>query len=233
MPSHFYYRLPHEWRYALHRTCSPLSHARLQSLRRDGRLQRCDRWQAIFVHVPKCGGTSVLQAVFGDDQRSHYTVAGYQKIFAPREYGSYFKFAAVRNPWARLVSAWHYLHTDACRRTDGEWVARHLTPHRSFDDFVRRGLRQPEIARHMHFRPQHEYLCLPGQRQPLVDQLIRQECLQQSVDRVRERLGLPAVPVPRLNRGDHGVYHDYYSAVTRRVVGEVYGNDIELLGYRY
>ncbi|NDB30232.1 hypothetical protein EB155_09610 [archaeon] len=65
----------------------------------------------LFIHIPKAGGTSILNFVkkYGDDQLGpssnwHNSVKYYSKEYR----NSHFVFSFVRNPWDRLVSAYTY-----------------------------------------------------------------------------------------------------------------------------
>jgi hypothetical protein len=76
----------------------------------------------LFIHVPKTGGTTILtllglwkeerspdlHTLFGDLgplDLQHLTVAQARQFLTPAEFAAYFKFAFVRNPWDRAVSA--------------------------------------------------------------------------------------------------------------------------------
>src|SRR5580698_2443457 len=76
----------------------------------------------LFIHIPKTGGTTILtllglwkkerspdfQTLFGDFgplDLQHLTLFQAEQFLTPGEYASYFKFAFVRNPWDRAVSA--------------------------------------------------------------------------------------------------------------------------------
>lgn len=230
-----YYRLPQAVRRSVYRVTSPGAYARLMKERSgaDGRFRKYVERRAIFVHIPKCAGTAVARAVFGQDKFAHRSVAEYQVIFSPEEFAAFYKFTVVRNPWDRLVSAWHFLSSGQGTDADRRWSEQHLGRFRDFADFVMNGLGRPALLRRHHLRPQHTYVCLPGSDRMLVDQVCRTEKLQEGVDVVCRALGLPKVEVPRINTSKHKDYREYYDDRTRARVGEVYATDVRLFGYSF
>ena len=66
-----------------------------------------DKHQAIFIHVPKAGGNSIKK-IIGISGGGHCTILDYE-IFDKHKFYVYFKFAFVRNPWDRFLSAYTYL----------------------------------------------------------------------------------------------------------------------------
>jgi hypothetical protein len=89
------------------------------------------KFGCIFVHIPKCGGTSVESALFTRDERTEenlwrgfvdeyhnaYQTGGLQHLKAYQirhflgraEYDKFFKFAVVRNPYGRAISQYNYM----------------------------------------------------------------------------------------------------------------------------
>lgn len=70
-------------------------------------LRPCDEMGCIFVHIPKAAGTSVAHGLFGRGV-GHKSIYEYRKIFGA-DFQEYFKFAVVRNPFSRVVSAYESL----------------------------------------------------------------------------------------------------------------------------
>ncbi|NKF21647.1 sulfotransferase family 2 domain-containing protein [Solimonas marina] len=230
-----YYRLPHALRWQLAPLWSPRAVLRRRRELRDpaGRFHPYAQRGAIFVHVPKCAGTSVARAIFGQDKFAHLGVREYQLMFSPAHFASVYKFTVVRNPWDRLVSAWHFLRSDHGSPGDRAWVARHLAPYGDFADFVAYGLARPEIRARHHFRPQVSYLRLPGQSTLLIDQICRAETLDRDLAQVCDALQLPQVSLPRINTSAHRDYRSCYDERTRAIVAQHYRDDIAAFGYTF
>ena len=71
--------------------------------------QGFDEKRAIFIHIPKCAGVSVAQALFGNLAGGHATLDKYLNVFEAHCIEEYFLFTIVRNQWDRLVSAYFFL----------------------------------------------------------------------------------------------------------------------------
>ncbi|HZP19797.1 MAG TPA: sulfotransferase family 2 domain-containing protein [Bauldia sp.] len=70
-------------------------------------------YRCIFIHIPRCAGSSIEAWIGGEDQwfiepaEKHLVASLARLIYAPY-WKSYFKFAFVRDPFARTVSLLHY-----------------------------------------------------------------------------------------------------------------------------
>jgi chondroitin 4-sulfotransferase 11 len=199
-------------------------------------LHRC-----IFIHVPKTAGKSVL-TLFGlpelgvnyrgdlphiEDPYDHIPIMRY----VPRPFfGDYFKFAFVRNPWDRLVSAFHYLNGGGANPHDLQFRDRYLRGYGGeFRAFVQD---LPQFLKAKHFMPQSRLVCDEDGR-VLVDYVGRFEALDKGMAVVAGRTGIAEVSVPHTNASRHARYTDYYDSATRQRVAEVYARDIRLFGYEY
>jgi hypothetical protein len=230
--------LPYELRQLIYRVAQPELCHNLRKLRspdptNDYPLKPYDQLRCIFVHIPKCAGLSVAEALFRG-RNTHTTIRQYQLVFTRREFDEYFKFAFVRNPWDRLVSAYHYLREGGCHEVDRRWAQANLSDYSDFDDFVRRWVNEKNVMRWIHFVPQSYFIHDPGSSQPRIDFIGHYENLQGDFSYITKRLGVVAelkdVNRTRKRRRD---YRDYYTEATRRIVADVYGADIECLGYEF
>jgi len=193
------------------------------------------RDRCIFVHIPKCAGTSVLKSLFANEAKLHWKLSYYRLVFRPEQFRDFFKFTFVRNPWDRLVSGYHYMKDggEPGVPSDQAWAKQHLLHYRDFDDFAQHGLPRPEIRRWLTFVPQHEFVTLPWRRGPQVDFIGKVEQMDQDYRYVAQRLGKP-LPLETHNRSQRGAdYRSYYSASTRRLVERYYAEDIKMFGYEF
>ena len=191
-----------------------------------------DEWRAIHIHIPKCAGTSVREALMGISKRAHVPLSRYA-AFDPDRFEQYFKFAFVRNPWDRLLSAYTYLSPGSKGETS--WSRKHLPQFAGFEEFVL-ALDRPRFRRNalrfLHLRPQLNWITLPGRETPALDFIGRFERLQEDVQLLAQRLGLTA-SLPHLNASTCLNYRDAYSSRMRAIVAEVYHCDVDSFGYSF
>ena len=76
----------------------------------------------LFIHIPKCAGIAVSKALFNNRAGGHLPLAHYQLIITPQQYKHLFKFTVVRNPYARLLSAYRFLASGGLNARDAAWA---------------------------------------------------------------------------------------------------------------
>ena len=194
--------------------------------------QEFDRKRAIFVHIPKCAGIAVKKALFDDLSGGHTKLSAYCRVFEPDLFLSYFKFAFIRNPWDRLVSAYHFLKGGGYGTGDKNWFERELASYRDFEDFVHKWLRIENIHKHIHFIPQTEFLEDENNSGIKVDYIGFYENIDDDFNYIATRIGVDCT-LKKGNVSSHESYRDYYCASTRDIVREVYRTDIERFGYDF
>jgi hypothetical protein len=155
----------------------------------------------------------------------HETIREYQNA------NGAFKFAFVRNPWDRIVSAFfcHPQNTSAKFLND---FSMDRDGFNKYIDFCSRKFpgEYPEYSVHKsHFLPMWHFL-LDANNEIGVDFIGRFENLQEDWERVCKRLGVSA-ELPHIRRVDHKPYEHYYTPETWDIVGQIYQRDIELFDY--
>lgn len=205
------------------------------------------RHKVVFVHIPKTGGQSIEQMFLEDlgltwDERAPLLMrkndnpaAGPQRLahlyaheyvdlgyLTQEQFDSYFKFAIVRNPYERIISA--YLYRYQGRR----WWR---TP--SFKWFMSQpwGDAFSNTARHL--VPQANYVTDPDGK-IIVDKIVSFENLSAEVEALTPRLFGAHRPVPHRNKTQKKK-PDRQKARLRAKMGaqiyQMYKTDFELFSY--
>jgi len=206
--------------------------------------------KAIFVHIPKCAGSSVEKLLA--PERSRDAQVDYEHLYGwcPKrkihlqhataqqmlemelvtesQWRDYFKFAIVRNPFARTCSDYY-------------WMLGKITKPASFWEYIeRRGRFTPVLAdpesrdyRGDHLDPQRDFLCLDGKI--AVDFVGRFENLNADVGTVLEKLSIPDTRVPHLEKGRKRYQHysHFYNNRMRERVASLYAQDLDAFDYQF
>jgi hypothetical protein len=153
-------------------------------------------------------------------QHGHIRWDEIRRVLPDEVWDGYFKFAFVRNPWARFVSycAFMYRHIDAFGRDPRGLM------HQVLDD--------PAHRQRIVFQPQHQFICDAGGT-IMVDHVGRQETMQASYDAIADRIGLPRQTLEVKNPSTHGPWRDYYDDALKRRVADLYARDIDVFGYSF
>tara|TARA_R100000951_G_scaffold77704_1_gene65577 strand:- start:109 stop:747 length:639 start_codon:yes stop_codon:yes gene_type:complete len=206
-----------------------------------------DEKEIIFVHNPKAAGSSIhillkdlyeLRDTDRYDPEPHIHHMNYQQILNIKpDYHRYYSFAAVRNPWSRLLSG--YMDFTQNRKHEYSGLIRYdeplLSEYRDFKDFVMR-IGEGKWINDVHFLPQHVYTHAEDK---VVDMIMRVENLNMDVHALMNKLGFKhyqhlfgaRCQIHRATK--HGHYTEYYDEQSAAKVAELYAKDIELFGYRY
>jgi hypothetical protein len=190
-----------------------------------------DEAKAIFVHVPKCAGDSISLTLFKNFSGSHTTLTEYIYFLGPKRVASYFKFAIVRNPWDKLVSAYHYLKAGGWDGEDRDWFNSELGRFKDFDEFVRVWLNKENIWKRVYLQPQYHFV-IENHRKIQMDFIGLFENLEDDFLHITNRLGIETA-LAKTNKSKHKDYKEYYDDVTRKIVADVYDTDIKLFGYSF
>lgn len=202
--------------------------------------------RVIFVHIPRSAGTSINVALgvcslsdrrdntyrpsdlFGFDGKrftQHLTATEIRARVGQEIYERFFKFAIVRNPYARLLSAYYQGFARGVRnRSD---VA-------GFRKFVREELprqysRTLDADRHRHLKPQVIFV-MDRKGELMVDFVGRHERLEADMAEVARRLGI-ALQMPRLSETHAFDGAAHFDEQSREVVRELYRDDFRLFDY--
>ena len=193
--------------------------------------------KAVFVHIPKTGGSSIAALLKHDrlvdtksnevDPRGEGRETMVELVEAlGDEADDYFKFAFVRNPWDRFVSAYHYVVQRRPELTE-------VTSHKTFEEFVPVFSADPDrFLKIRYFRPQWSYLSDQQGYSP-VDFIGRFERFDEDLQKVVARLDLHRTLMRHRKKSKRSDYRNYYDDARRDAIAEVYARDIETYDYRF
>ncbi len=218
--------------------------------------------RCIFIHIPKCAGTSIETALGhseGEAKRvppDHRTIRriempfltpaalsskenvmevlrrlrhGFRANVHPRnkvtvteaQYETYFKFAFVRNPWARAFSWYWNVVRDEIHRRELD-IDREI----SFGDFLNR------FAGKGMLRPQTYWLRNSKGAIPL-DFIGRFETLDDDFTVCCRRMNIASIALPHTRKGSYASYREAYDRPLTELVGAVYREEIDMFGYSF
>lgn len=211
----------------------------------------------VFVHVPKCGGTSICNALaklctvldvevggtgFGQKIQApylerhgldkHSTAREIRAILGRDRWLKFTSFAAVREPLSRLQSAYSFLRS---WNSESNYLHDQINQFESLSDFVASDLWQTNPGPDRIFHPQAHWVANEKADSLIVDHICPVESLDTAVVNLLREIGvkpalLPAT-LPRLNASRTPVSSDVLPDHLLYKVRSHYAQDYELLGY--
>ena len=193
-------------------------------------------YKTIFVHNPKCGGTSLINILknhgfchnrrYGKDSLdpTEGRLSKIEKSYGNKIISTYFLFTFVRNPYDRMVSCYHYLN----KRHNGKHIP--LGVFKNFNDFVKNLFSISDYHWKWHYTLQYNHIQSKHRK---CDFIGRFENLQEDFNIVCDKIGIPKQQLPYKNTSKHKHYTEYYDEETKQIVAEKYAKDIEYFGYKF
>ena len=187
----------------------------------DGRynITLSQRSQFVWFRVAKVGTRSILRVLreHTDLDLDHAS----NLLYPSRAYSGYFKFAFVRNPWDRLVSAWQ------SKFVEGPYGSH--APRGVAEDFGRfvEYVESQDIERcDRHWRLQSSLIDLNS-----LTFLGRFESFEEDLTHVCSQIGIQVLEMPHRAASTRQTLSAYYTDELVERVGRVYARDVRLFGY--
>ena len=172
----------------------------------------------VLIHIPKTGGSSIRHGIW----KSNYEGPAFGEI--PSGWRNYFKFAFVRHPLDRLISAWSDFSQLRNYKGDiDDFVAIVVDESILYDE---RRKTMAERIRHHTIPQTHPFNCLHE-----ADFVGRYENYHEDLSSVLSRVGKSVQSFPELRKTDHGHYSDYLKGDTLHAIMDFYHEDFHRLGY--
>jgi hypothetical protein len=198
-----------------------------------------DKLKSLFVHIPKCAGTS-MEANQWNCGTGHDTIYDYYQN-KNIELSDYFKWCFVRNPWERIVSAYE----------DCPEVLPHAPTFSKFIEIIYKNKNQFKIPHinwsklpyiglpidRIHFFPMKLLIC--RDYEICVDFVGRYENLPNDWHSLQTKLNIKPQQLPHYNKRKNKFmqftndWRSLYSNNLINMVYEIYQDDIDYFNYSY
>lgn len=190
--------------------------------RRAGRWHQQNVQDFVFIHINKCGGTS-LERGLGIPFLNHDTAAERLAVLGPEEFQRRFRFTLVRNPYDRYISK--YFYDDKSGRSYEELL-------RAFPDWLDQMEEENRNGTATRHRRTMKWWLTGEDGTLLVDHFYKLEELDKGLAEISERLGRK-VEMKRIKSSP--VTHDKNdilgSAELRQRLHALLAEDFEHFGY--
>jgi hypothetical protein len=158
-------------------------------------LSRVDA-RGLFIHIPKNAGNSVCHALYG--MRIYHRPAWEIRLFHPIRYRRWFKFAVVRDPIDRFLSAYDFLLLGGKNGRDAAFRDKYLKDAGDINAFVRSlkdlSIRR-EVTAYFHFRPQFAFVS--AAQRVIVNRLVPFERMNADIPSLTGGAGLERINTTR------------------------------------
>lgn len=188
----------------------------------------------VLIHIPKNAGSSIRIGFFNGEYEGPVQGA------VPEQWQQHFKFAFVRNPYDRLISAWK-MFTKGMDNTNWKYPV-DGNPDLTLEQFLHIAMddtipydppadgsnKSFELKLRHHSLPQtHPYYCLDQ-----ADFIGRFETIQADFKEICKRLELDG-ELPHWNVTDRDDYKQYFDNTTKQLATEYYAQDLTQFGYSF
>ncbi len=180
----------------------------------------------IFIHIQKTAGTSISSALNPFCEESypflkHWSAVQIKEKFGSDIWNEYFKFTFIRNPYERLYSWYNMI--DKCRDTPNPnpfhlYIQKNI---HSFSDFIMKDKSSSDINElGWRLPPQRiaQFQKISGKKRVIIDFIGRYENINGDFSYICEKLNIPEIILPHMNKFDHDHYMNYY---TKEMINEV------------
>ena len=189
----------------------------------------------LFIHIPKNAGSATRAALeakgmYPSWMAGHYTHLQQEARSRYYNYNHDFAFCIVRNPYEKMISAYHHIRYRLQGRAKHDLKGKYLEHANkilgaSFDDFLRYFLLEfhtnETLVNYWHFMPQSTFL--DSKNEIHVFKMTE-------LNKVEDAVG---IKIERINESNHGItnYNDFYSPWSKRLVEDFYRTDFERFNF--
>jgi hypothetical protein len=180
----------------------------------------------IFIHIPKCGGTSMEKFILDNiDDKSietkHFNIDMYKSTY--QNINSYFKFCIIRNPYDRFLSLYNYF----CKGSE-IYKNKAVDSGVSISDFALNLAQGSPLksgrAWPAHYRTQHSFI------KDSCDLVLKIENINKDIEIIKKKFNCPQSYFPEVNVSKKSSVIELPDKV-REIVNDIYDIDFRVFGY--
>jgi hypothetical protein len=179
--------------------------------------------QYVFIHINKCGGTSV-EAALGIPIKLHDTARLRRLKIGRRRWEQAFTFALVRHPYSRVISLYKFRVQTNQTGLGDQPVELNAWVRRAFGEKDPTYYDKPRM-----FAPCFDWVSDRSGR-IIVDYIAKLETIEDQWPVIQERTGKTA-PLPVRNASGPGLGWDVLDDEARRIIRRHFLKDFEVFGY--
>ena len=146
-----------------------------------------DHQQLIFIHIPKCAGSSLGTALAGTDIIGHYPWEVYRNYDA-KKFENHLKFAVLRDPIERFISAYSFLLNGGKGGVDMRSQDIIRAKSTDINEFVQKHFDKKLMFDIIHFVPQHNFVT-DYENKLMVDLLFPLNKMERGIEILKKELG--------------------------------------------
>jgi hypothetical protein len=179
----------------------------------------------LFIHIPKCAGTTVRKTLFNDKIGWHMPISFYENLF-PQFYTNSFKFTFVRHPLDRAYSAYSYIYNNEHRRNSS--MRKVIKHYDNFDSFIQNWLTLENAKKHVLFCNQVDFL---ENSMGLInmDFIGKQENFDEDFLEICNKFNKTYTP-QKINASQREINPSFQDKTINKIY-EIYKKDYDILGY--
>jgi len=187
----------------------------------------------LFIRIPRNASASVSKAVYGTVDSVPHRTALFYRTSDPAMFESKVKFAIVRNPWRRAMSAYNFLRQGGSDLAGPNAHTRKAMARiRSFESFIFDYI-APKAKQLHHLDPtvhsQSSYVC-DRSGKSIVDHVFRLEDLAPLAQFLKSNDIIAPVVAANCSSGECS-FEELMTPDIVKAIGEIYHDDIRLFGY--
>jgi len=199
-----------------------------------------------FIHIPKTAGSSFEQwirdnNITHDRQQKHCTYDDAKLIWKKLGY----TFCFVRNPYARMVSMYHFIGQRAVERIEMRKLGQRTKKSTNQQDdliiaeYYNKGFENwlEEHSNNIH-NPFDLGIWMYERKTPQTHWLgenttwFKAEELDLKFRNIQDMFNC-SIPLPHTNRTNHKHYREYYNKNTRQIIEKIFADDLNKFNYEF